>query len=271
MCSVFFFFKRWLGCVMLLRKLLFFPASFFLFFSRQGLQFSYLFLSASSLFFSLSRAPLLLRTCVFFFPCALYPRDVETVICTYAHSRIYCPIIHFFFHGSELNCFCIYSFLHALTFFFFWDKDTRFCKPAFFFFVLFVPFSQLHWKFAYPFFRLLVSSSVSEKQHTSIYLSLSSPSQLRKEDKKKKRNALFFSSSFFVFTCRTRLASKTCLLERWTTTLTRTKSTVSGRPASLPSFVLPFPVSSLQVKPLLPPHTYLRSIDVSTIFHPFIN
>ena len=198
---------------MLLRKLLFFSCLFFLFFSRQGLQFSYLFLSASSLFFSLSRAPLLLRTCVFFFPCALYPRDVETVICTYAHSRIYCPIIHFFFHGSELNCFCIYSFLHALTFFFLRQGHTV-LQTCFFFFVLFVPFSQLHWKFAYPFFRLLVSSSVSEKQHTSIYLSLSSPSQLRKEDKKKKRNALFFSSSFFVFTCRTRLASKTCLLER---------------------------------------------------------
>ena len=89
--------------------------------------------SPAPLSFSLSLARLYCCEPVFFFfPCALYPRDVETVICTYAHSRIYCPIIHFFFHGSELNCFCIYSFLHALTFFFFETRTHGFANLLFF-------------------------------------------------------------------------------------------------------------------------------------------
>lgn len=118
---------------MLLRKLLFFPASFFLFFSRQGLQFSYLFLSASSLFFSLSRAPLLLRTCVFFLPCALYPRDVETVICTYAHSRIYCPIIQFFFSRVRIELLLYLLFSTRSYFFFFLRQGHTVLQTCFFF------------------------------------------------------------------------------------------------------------------------------------------
>lgn len=181
---------------MLLRKLLFFPASFFCSSLVKDYSLATCF-SPPPLSFSLSRARLYCCEPVFFFSMRFVPtrrRNRNMHVCTLTHLLSNYTI--FFFHGSELNCFCIYSFLHALTFFFLRQGHTALQTCFFFFFVLFVPFSQLHWKFAYPFFRLLVSSSVSEKQHTSIYLSLSSPSQLRKEDKKKKETLSFFHLLF---------------------------------------------------------------------------
>lgn len=171
----------------------FFLPLFFLFFSRQGLQLSYLFLSASSLF-SLSRARLYCCEPVLFFSMRFVPMRRRN---RNMHVRTLTRLLSnytFFFSRVRIELLLYLLFSTRSYFFFLRQGHTVLQTCFFFFFVLFVPFSQLHWKFAYPFFRLLVSSSVSEKQHTSIYLSLSSPSQLRKEDKK--RNALFFHLLF---------------------------------------------------------------------------
>lgn len=204
MCSVFFFFKRWLGCVMLLRKLLFFLPLFFVLSSRTTVQLL-VSLRLLSLFLSLSRASIAANLC-FFFSMRFVPtrrRNRNMHVCTLTH--LLSNYTFFFFHGSELNCFCIYSFLHALTFFFFETRTHGFANLLFFFLCPLRSLLTTSLEICLPLFSS-VGFILCQREAAHIYIPFPflSFSAKKRGQKKKKR------SLFFIFFFRFYLSHKAC-------------------------------------------------------------